>query len=219
MSKPSPYPVERNCLFFKQWRYCIVIRYRHAACLRQLSHKSIEATVSSRNQWGSLRGGSQRINDEEQQGLYQMCDWLLSRPAPYKKVICNNGIWIYTNDLLAFETVETDVPNSSIIQTTVANVSLTPDAVTLAEPKHQFRTYFRNRWLNEAQADQLSKYFINRRDLFRLSPGFSRVVTNRTNNLQSYHFVDHNEPNADFLIGIACPGMIRKTMPIVPKTK
>ena len=197
----------------------MVIRHSHASCLRQLDHRTIEAVVNSRNQWGTLRGAGARITTDELQDLFKMSDWLRSRQEPYKKVINYNCIWIYANDLRAFESVETDVPGSQIIQTTVADVSLTPDAVTLAQPRHQFRTYFRNRWLNETQADQLSKYFITRRELFRMSPGFSRVIANKTNNLQSYHFVDHDEPNADFLIGIACPGIIRKTMPIVPKTK
>lgn len=220
MSNSKPYPIERNSLFFKQWRYCATIYLRHASCLRQLDHNSIRSVVANRNQWGRLRPGiTGQISDDELQNLLTMADWLLSRSVPYKKVVSSQTIWIYTNDISQFESVETEVPKANLIQTTEANVVLTPDAVCLTRPHHKFRTYFRYRWLKDIEHEQLTRYFSSRKGLFRLSPGFGQVVSNKTSALQSHHFVDHNEPNADFLIGIACPGVVRKTMPIVPKTK
>jgi hypothetical protein len=37
--------------------------------------------------------------------------------------------------------------------------------------------------------------------------------------LMSNYFVDHNEPRADFLINMAVPGVVRKTLPIIGRAK
>ena len=85
--------------------------------------------------------------------------------------------------------------------------------------KHLYRTYFRDRWLGNEELTVLRRYFDSRPDMFRLGPGFKKLVQGKRMWMAANHFVDHNEPNADFLINMAVPGIVRKTLPIVARDK
>jgi len=100
---------------------------------------------------------------------------------------------------------------------TQVRVSLQPDAVTLRNPRHAYRTFFRERWLKDHELRNIREYFQARPDQFRLSPGFEMLVTGRRMWLMGNYFVDHNEPQADFLINMAVPGIVKKTLPIVAR--
>jgi hypothetical protein len=143
---------------------------------------------------------------------------LLARKHPYKKVVCGNGIWLYTNNLEDFEHIDS-IPTGKTLYVNQARVTLSPDAVTLMRPQHQFRTYFRDRWVSDSELTNIRQYFRSRKDMFRLGPGFAKVINGKRLWLMSNHFVDHNEPNADFLINIAVPGIVRKTLPIIARAK
>jgi hypothetical protein len=43
------------------------------------------------------------------------------------------------------------------------------------------------------------------------------LVEGRRMWLMGNYFVDHNEPQADFLINMAVPGIVKKTLPIVAR--
>jgi hypothetical protein len=125
---------------------------------------------------------------------------------------------LYTNNLEDFADI-TSIPGGEILYINQAEVTLNPNAVTLKNPRHAFRTYFRERWLSNDDLSILRRYFDTRRDMFRLGPGFSNLVIGRRMWLMSNYFVDHDEPNADFLINMAVPGIVRKTLPIIARAK
>jgi hypothetical protein len=52
-----------------------------------------------------------------------------------------------------------------------------------------------------------------------MGPGFKKLVQGKRMWMAANHFVDHNEPNADFLINMAVPGIVRKTLPIIGRAK
>jgi hypothetical protein len=189
-----------------------------ASFLRDLVHKKIDQSISYRNEWVSRRGGSRPIDSDTQQILHDTCDYLLTRKNPYKKVVCGNGIWLYTNTLEDFEDIDT-VRTSKVLYVNQAVITLTPDAVTLKRPRHRFRTYFRDRWLSDTELFNLRKYFKTRPDQFRLGPGFKNLVDGKRMWVMSNYFVDHNEPQSDFLINLAVPGIVRKTLPIIARAK
>jgi len=43
------------------------------------------------------------------------------------------------------------------------------------------------------------------------------LVNGRRMWLMGNYFVDHDEPQADFLINMAVPGIVKKTLPIVAR--
>jgi hypothetical protein len=189
-----------------------------ASFLRELRHEKIDQSIAYRNEWIARRGGARHITTEVQQVLHEACDYLLTRTHPFKKVVCGNGMWLYTNDLKDFEDIGA-IPTGEILYINQAEVTLTANAVTLKNPRHAFRTYFRDRWLPNDELATLRRYFDTRRDIFRLGPGFARLVEGRRMWVAANHFVDHNEPHADFLINMAVPGIVRKTLPIIGRAK
>ena len=214
----DPIVVARSTLYFHVWQYVILFHLPAASFLRELKHKKISQTITYRNEWISRRGGAKHISPTEQQILHDACDYLLTRTHPFKKVVCGNGIWLYTNNPEDFEDIAI-IPTGEILYINQAEVTLTPDAVTLKHPRHAFRTYFRERWLTNDELEILRRYFDTRREIFRLGPGFAKLVEGRRMWIASNFFVDHNEPRADFLINMAVPGVVRKTLPIIARAK
>ena len=216
MSKPVQVP--RSGLYFHKWQYVILFLLPEASFLRELRHEKIDQTVRYRNEWIARRGGARHISTEVQHTLHEACDYLLTRTHAYKKVVCGNGIWLYTNNPEDFADIGT-IPTGEILYINQALVTLTPDAVTLKNPRHAFRTYFRERWLSNDELTMLRRYFDTRKNMFRQGPGFAKLITGRRMWLMSNYFVDHDEPNADFLINMAVPGIVRKTLPIIARAK
>ena len=208
----------RSSLYYGTWQYVLLLHLPDASFLRDLVHKKIDQSIGYRNGWISRRGGGNWIDDTTKQILHDTCDYLLTRKNPYKKVVCGNGIWLYTNTLEDFEDIDT-VRTGQVLYVNQAVITLTPDAVTLKRPRHQFRTYFRDRWLSDTELFNLRKYFQTRPDQFRLGPGFKNLVEGKRMWVMSNYFVDHNEPQSDFLINLAVPGIVRKTLPIIARAK
>jgi len=210
--------VPRSILYFHKWRYVVVFYLPEASLLRELRHEKIDHTIRYRNEWLARRGGAKTITPLVQQTLHKACDYLLSRANPYKKIVCGNGIWLYTNNPEDFEDIGI-IPTGKLMYVNQAEVILTPDAVILKNPRHAFRTYFRERRLSNDELTVLRRYFSTRHDIFRQSPSFANLVSGKRIWLMSNYFVDHNEPNADFLINMAVPGIVRKTLPIIARAK
>jgi len=216
MSKPILVP--RSTLYFHKWQYVILFLLPEASFLRELKHNRISQSIKYRNEWIARRGGARHITPEAEQVLHLACDYLLTRNNPYKKVVCGNGLWVYTNNPEDFEDIGV-IPTGELMYINQADVTLTPDTVVLKNPRHSFRTYFRERWLSNDELATLRRYFSTRPGLFRQGPGFAKLVQGRRMWLMSNYFVDHDEPNADFLINMAVPGIVRKTMPIIARAK
>jgi len=214
----EPVLVSRSSLYFNAWRYVILFHLPEASFLRDPRHEKIDQTIAYRNEWIGRRGGAKTITPTERQILHDACDYLLTRSHPFKKVVCGNGIWLYTNNPEDFEDIAV-IPTGQVLYINQAEVTMTPNAVTLKYPRHAFRTYFRERWLTNDELTTLRRYFDTRRDIFRLGPGFAKLVQGRRMWVAGNHFVDHNEPNADFLINMAVPGVVRKTLPIIGRAK
>jgi hypothetical protein len=214
----NPIKVPRSGLYFHKWQYVILFLLPEASFLRELKHSRIDQAITYRNEWIARRGGARTVTTETRKILHQACDYLLACKNPYKKVVCGNGLWIYTNNLEDFKDIA-NIPDGEIMYINQAEVTLTPDVVTLKNPKHAFRTYFKERWLSDNELANLRRYFQARDEMFRQGPGFANLVKGRRMWMMSNYFVDHNEPNADFLINIAVPGIVRKTLPIIARAK
>ena len=214
----DPVVVPRSTLYFHKWEYVILLLLPEASFLRVLAHKNIDQSITYRNQWIASRRGRDPISSDTREILHDACDYLLTRAHPFKKVVCGNGLWLYTNNPEDFADISA-IPTGEILYINQALVNMTPDAVTLKNQRHAFRTYFRERWLSNDDLSILRRYFATRTDMFRQGPGFANLIKGRRMWLMSNYFVDHDEPRADFLINMAVPGIVRKTLPIIARAK
>ena len=184
--------------------------------MRKLDHKSIDTNIFWRNNYlQHWRSTHQRTNitEQDQLRLHEICDMLLAVTTPFKKVVCNNTMWLYTNTPEDFETLVSH-PGTKLIERRQADVCLPPDCVMLNRPRHKFRTYFRERFLDDLQRKIVTKYFATRSDQFRPGPGFKQFLRGARMWIPSNYFVDHDDEKDALFINIACPQLVRKTLPI-----
>ena len=208
--------VERNQLFFGQYHYCISFFLKNVNVLRDLDPVKALKSIHYRNAWAPSAHFRQKITEEEQHELIQVCDYLLARPNPFKRTVSTHAMYLYTNNPEDFDNLN-GVGGLVVCNCSQVNVCLQPDTVTLKNPQHSYRTFFRERWLRDHELTTLRGYFQARPNQFRLSPGFRLLVNGRRMWLMGNYFVDHNEPQADFLINMAVPGIVKKTLPIVAR--
>ena len=82
--------VPRSSLYFHHWQYVILFHLPEASFLRMLNHDAINESINFRNEWQSRRGAMKCIAQHVQQYLHRVCDYLLVRHNPYKKVVSGN---------------------------------------------------------------------------------------------------------------------------------
>jgi hypothetical protein len=208
--------IERSQPFFGQYHYCISFYLPNANVLRDLDPIKVLKSIQQRNAWAPATHYRLKISEEEQHDLIQVCDYLLARSHPFKRTVSTNSVYLYTNHPTDFQNLN-GVGGLIVTNHTQVNVSLQSNAVTLKNPRHKYRTFFRERWLRDYELKNIREYFLARPDQFRLSPGFELLVNGRRMWLMANYFVDHNEPQADLLINMAVPGVVKKTLPIVAR--
>ena len=207
---------QRSDLYYKQYQHCLIWWIPEGNMMRQLNHKSIDTNIFWRNNYlQNWRGsfGRTTITEHDQERLHQVCDLLLEIKNPFKKVVCNNTMWFYTNTPEDFETVMMQ-PGTKLIEHKQADVCLPADCVILNNPRHKFRTYFRERFLDDTQREVIKKYFNTRAGQYRPGPGFKQLLNGSRVWIASHYFVDHDDEKDAFFINLACPTLVRKTLPI-----
>lgn len=213
--KSSP----RSNLYYKEYSYAIQFYIRDASALRTLSHKNIENYIDRRypDKRNHNRWGEPAPSQTELENLFNMCDRLLNTIEPYKKIVCHNYLYIYSNNLDDLNNI-TSAPYMTCKIATQADVCLPENVVLLKDPKRKFRTYLKERWIPEGQTPVLRKFLLNRTDSYDFTPLFkSRLETWDRFYTMGHFFIDHDDPRDLVMLDLVVPGLIRKTLPIVAK--
>ena len=211
----TPVVEKRDRLYYGQWSYCITWRLPFANFLRTLDLTTMDRAIQWRNST-SDNYYKDKVTQTQRAELYRAVDYLKSRPNPYKKVVCSTSIWFYTNTPNDFADINC-IKTGKLLSTMVADVCLPLNTLLRKNPTHKFRTYFQGKSLDKIRQETLKQYFITRAGTFRLSPSFEQMVHSPRSWIADHFFVDHDDQRDAFLINIACPGIIRKTMPIQAK--
>ena len=207
---------QRSEPYYKQYHHCLVWWIPEGNMMRALNHKTIDSNVKWRNSYLQTWGRNSvknLVTEQEVERLHAVCDKLLAVPNPYKKVVCNNTMWFYTNNPEDFDDIMSH-EGTAVIDRKQADVSLPADCVLLNNPKHKFRTYFRERYLDDDQRKAIQRYFTTRAGQFRAGPGFKALLYGHRLWTSSYYFVDHDDEKDALFINLACPQLVRKTLPI-----
>ena len=207
----TPVVVPRDRLYYGQWSYCITWNFPFAQLLRSLDLQIMDRAIHWRNSYYK-----DKVAQPQRAELYRAVDYLKSRPNPYRKVVSSNTIWFYTNTPNDFADIDS-IKTGQLVSTVVIDVCLPLNTLLRKNPTHKFRTYFQGKSLDKIRQETLKRYFITRAGTFRLSPSFEQMVHSPRSWIADHFFVDHDDQRDAFLINIACPGIIRKTMPIQAK--
>lgn len=218
MQVKSPLLESRDRLYFDKYEYSFRAYLLEANLLRSWNHDEIERRAMLRKNSQSVwhRRWSASLQDLE--NLHNMCDKISSWTKDHKKVIYSHHLYLYSNDLVFLNELS-QIPYLKWQEIAQAKIDRPRDAVILPNPKHKFRTYFRDRWLSQEQSFALKNFLLSRRDIFHFTATFADSLSRFRNqfHLGQHNFVDHDSEHELLLLNMVCPELIRKTLPIKAK--
>lgn len=223
-------PVRKDRLFYDRFNYCMGFYLDEISCLRDLDHASIDDTIERRRQWREIAqqrwiNGSQAhgmilrrhwrdITEKTVKDLHTVAEQLLNTTAEYKLVVTTDQGYVYTNDLTLIDCLSS-MPELTYKTYTQALVTRPKNTVALRNPRHKFRTYFKLLKLTVEQKDHLMDFLHNQKHI-RISPALDRWFDVPFNRSQDYFFVDHDSESWLTMLSLVHPGIVRKTIHIIP---
>jgi hypothetical protein len=228
--------VVKDRLFYNRFEYAIGFHMDEASCLRELDHAEIDCMIKRRIAWreiaqqrvagtgkSSLVGQPpysilsrrhKEITEQTVSDLHGLAELLLTSATDFKLVVSVNNAHVYTNDRSLIDQLS-DLPGVTQKDYTRAIVGRPKDTIRLKNPKHAFRSYFKRIKLTGEQKTYLSNFLANQTSV-RTSPAFGHWLTESFLRTEDYFFVDHNEIAWLTMLSLVRPGLIRKTMQIIP---
>lgn len=224
-------PVKKDRLFYDQFHYCLGFHLSEASCLRVLDHAHIDDLIERRKQWREIaqqrwKNGRrshatimskrwQEITAKTSEDLHAVAKVLLATTDKFKLVVSINQAWVYSNELTLLNQLD-QMSELNYKIYTQAQVVRPKNTIQLKNPQYQFRTYFKLTKLSYEQKDHLMDFLYNQRDHVRTSPALQRWIDQPFNRMQDYFFVDHDSELWLTMLNLVTPGIIRKTMHIIP---
>ena len=220
-------PIVKDRLFYSQFEYCVRFCLEEVSCLRTLDHAQIDSMIERRIAWRSisqtmtnrplitqLSNHSNKITETTVKNLHVLADLLLTTQANFKLVVSAFTGYVYANDLGLIDQV-VKLPGIVHVEYTQAVVGRPRDTIQLRDPKYQWRSYFKVGKLTTEQKTHLKNFLANQPGI-RISPALKNWINYKFTRTQDYFFIDYNEPAWLTMLGLVLPGLIRKTLEIIP---
>jgi hypothetical protein len=181
---------------------------------RRIAWRRIDQTMHRSTPTTVLSNQSNKITETTVENLHRLADVLLTTPANFKLVVSAFTGYVYTNDLMLIDQVA-KLPGVSHVEYSQAVVGRPRNTIQLKNPRHQFRSYFKISKLTAEQKTYLKNFLANQTDI-RISPALTQWINFKYTRTQDYFFIDYNEPVWPTMLSLVLPGLIRKTMQIIP---
>jgi hypothetical protein len=224
-------PVVKDRLYYDQFHYCIGFHLAEVNCLRTLNHGSIDNFIERRQAWREIaqqRWISSRqthttiltrrwkpITEETIEDLHQLAEILITTKEEFKLVVTVNQGYVYANDLALISKIDQFSKLSSKTYTQ-AKIDRPKNTIRLKNPKHQYRSYFKTLKLTGDKKTTLFNFLENQQINSRLSPSLAEWINGPFNRTQDYFFIDYNTESWLTMLNLVHPGLIRKTLQIIP---
>lgn len=224
-------PIQKDRLFYNRFEYCLGFYLDEVNCLRVLSHEHIDDMIARRQQWreiaqqrwnnggrsfGTIMGRRWKdITEKTTEDLHTLARVLLNTTADFKLVVSINQGYVYTNDLAFLQELDV-LPELTYKCYTQARVVRPKDTIQLKKAKYRFRTYFAMCKLTWQEKDTLGDFLVAQQNHVRVSPALQRWIDQPFNRTQDYFFVDHDTESWVTMLNLVHPGVVRKTMHIIP---
>ena len=229
----------RSSLYYGTYEYAITWIQDEIGCVRSLDSHKMQSHIRMRISYEQRRytivynlDGSKlpeqpsRFTTRCRSNLESARAFLAAETAPKKLVFYNNTITVYTNDAgLYNRLIVCDF--TQFVHIKQAELNLPPDTILLKNPQYQYRTYFRGRNLGKQQKARLATWVTTQgneiaaskslRSFLELESLATRVYWWRSDATESYYYIEHNSLQYETMLSMICPGMVRKTLPIVKK--
>lgn len=217
-------------MFYDRYEYCMGFYLDEVSCLRHLNHGKINESMERRRQWREItlqrcsnqsgmafsrRPFQKAITEKTVTDLHTLAEQLLNTTVDYKLVVSSRQGYVYTNDVTLID--QLSLMSELTCKTyTQAQVTRPKHTIVLKNPRYCFRTYFKLIKLTQKQKDQLMEFLHGQLGQVRLSPGLARWFDGPFNRSQDYFFVDYNTESWITMLSLVQPGIVRKTMHIIP---
>jgi len=219
-------PVVKDRLFYDRFEYCIRFHLEEVSCLRTLDHAHIDRMIERRIAWRridqtlsrpqitQLSNQSNKITEATVENLHTLANVLLTTPATFKLVVSVFTGYVYTNDLTLIDQLA-KLPGMLNIEYHQAVVGRAKNTVALKNPQHQWRSYLKINKLSIEQKTHLKNFLANQ-PAVRASPALQQWMDAKLITTHDYFFIDYNETAWLTMLSLVQPGLIRKTLQIVP---
>ena len=206
-----------------QLQECWVFRYT-------LEHDQIDERLTRQQEWREKmrqRWPSDQMNryhsiidDITRANTHVMADFITAIKDPYKIIIENKVMRIYTNDLALINQIDqlTYVQKKRYAQ---AVVNRPRDTIRLKKSKHQLRSYFKETRISPEDKQAIAQFLTGQKDV-RVGAGLQAWLDEKrsiyiTKWTRDYFFVDYTNPSWLTMLNLVRPGLIRKTVAIIAK--
>lgn len=222
-------PSSKDSLFYGQWHYSMSCDLMLAGCLRNntFDYDKVLDNIVLRKQWDQqwrLRTWNQNFSEdqlgskytiEDEIGVLEVANYLGQVFDKIKLVVTRNRIWLYTNDKKIIKQVS-KLRGIKYPKYTEAVVDRPKNSIRIKNSPHEYRSYFRWKFLNDTEKDSLRQFLATQHEYIRISPGLKRYLSGKHYLfLQEYYFIDYTGDQWLVMLSLINPGMLRKTVTIV----
>jgi len=178
---------------------------------REVAHQRWQ---KSNNTFGNiLTRRTREITDQTVIDLHEFAQYLLSSSADYKLIVSSNYGHVYTNDRKLIDQLS-DLRSLKQKIYRRAVITRAKDTISLRNPQHQFRSYFKSTKITAEQKDHLVAFLTMQTEI-RISPALSGWMLTPFHRTQDYFFVDHDKMTWLTMLSLVHSGLVRKTMQII----
>jgi hypothetical protein len=210
-------PVSRDRQFYDQYKYGICVSLPEAGVLRAKTHTELVKAIDYRNQARLSWSQKEQIAGTVLQNLLLAFDAIDQVRGQIKLVVSYNIMYIYSNDVGVLQHLA-DLPYVNFCNAVQSVIDRPRDVILKINPKFGYRSYFRERMLEDHDRDNLLNFLNSRTDSFGFTATLRQHLTrNRYHWVQRHHFIEHNDPKDITMLSLVVPGLIRKTVPIQAK--
>ena len=211
-------PASRDRRFYDQYEYGICISLEEAGCLRAKSSAGVLEAIRHRNHTRSqYYSSNSQITKKQKENLLAMFSELEPVRDQLKLVISFNIMYIYGNDASVLQKLA-DLPYVNFCNAVQAVIDRPRDVVVISNPKFKYRSYFKEKVLEEHERDRLLNFLESRKDVFRVTNTLKHTLNRyRIHWLPRHLFIEHNDPKDITMLSLVMPGIIRKTLAVQAK--
>ena len=210
-------PVSRDRRFYDQYEYGICVALEEAGCLRTRTLEGVLEAIRHRNYARSRYGVKEQITKEQKENIMAMFSELEPVRDQLKIVISFGIMYIYGNDASVLKKLA-DLPYVNFCSAVQAVVDRPRDVILKTNPKFKYRSYFKEKVLEEHERDRLMNFLESRRDVFGFTNTLKQTLNRyRVHWLPRHLYIEHNDPKDITMFSLVMPGLIRKTVSVQAK--
>ena len=216
----------RDRLFYDRFQYCLSFDLPEISCLRnhEFDPEIISKQLENRRQWrdayrqglGARNPRTWRlITPKTEQDLLGLAQLLNSAQDSFKLVVSVDHGRVYSNSQCLLDQLS-QLPQLINCSRSEAVIDRPRNSVKLKQPSHQLRSYFKFSAVGADQQTALIAFLKNQQGQVRLSPALTQWLEYPQRTFREYFFVDHDHMSWLTMLCLVLPGVIRKTVQIVP---